>query len=218
MARKEHKYHYIYKITCLKNNRYYIGMHSTSNLEDGYLGGGKRIKNSIKKHGKEFHRKEILEFLDNRKLLINREIEIINQELLNDPLCINLSLGGSGGSIHHKWTNAEQKKFNKKSQLKMKFLWENDPNWARNFKDKLSIKLEERVKSGNFIRFDWTNRKHKEETKKRMSEKASLRTGNKNSQFGRIWIYNTELKENKKISKDSLEIFINSGWIKGRKM
>lgn len=31
------KYHYIYKTTCLITNRYYIGMHSTDNLEDGYI-------------------------------------------------------------------------------------------------------------------------------------------------------------------------------------
>ena len=69
MSRKGRKYHYIYKITCLKNNRYYIGMHSTDNLEDGYMGGGKRIKNSVKKHGKDAHRKEILEFFESRDLL-----------------------------------------------------------------------------------------------------------------------------------------------------
>lgn len=41
MARKEHKYHYIYKITCIKTKRYYIVMHSTDKLNDGYMGGGK---------------------------------------------------------------------------------------------------------------------------------------------------------------------------------
>lgn len=28
-------------------------MHSTDNLDDGYVGSGKRLWNSIKKHGKE---------------------------------------------------------------------------------------------------------------------------------------------------------------------
>ena len=97
MARKEKKYHYIYKITCLRNERYYIGMHSTDNLEDGYMGGGKRIKNSVKKHGKDAHRKEILEFFENREDLRNREIQLVNEELLNDPMCINLNKGGDGG-------------------------------------------------------------------------------------------------------------------------
>ena len=31
----ERKYHYLYKITNLVNNKYYYGIHSTDNLEDG---------------------------------------------------------------------------------------------------------------------------------------------------------------------------------------
>ena len=71
--RKERRYHYIYKTTCIITGRYYIGMHSTDNLDDGYLGSGKRLWFSINYHGKENHTKEILEFLDSRKLLKERE-------------------------------------------------------------------------------------------------------------------------------------------------
>ena len=40
---KKHKYHYIYKTTCNVTGKYYIGMHSTSNLNDGYIGSGRRL-------------------------------------------------------------------------------------------------------------------------------------------------------------------------------
>lgn len=72
-------------------------MHSTSNLEDGYMGSGTILRRSIRKHGKDNHTKEILEYLSNRELLILREIEIVTKELISDGKCMNLKEGGSGG-------------------------------------------------------------------------------------------------------------------------
>ena len=99
MPRKQHKYHYIYKTTCSVTGRWYIGMHSTHNLEDEYIGSGKRLWLSINKHGRDAHTKEILEFLPNRESLKAREKELVNESLLTDPLCMNLQIGGGGGFI-----------------------------------------------------------------------------------------------------------------------
>ena len=61
------------------------------------------------------------------------------------------------------------------------------------------------------------NRKHSEETKKKISKANSiLQKGNKNSQFGTCWI--TKDDQNKKINKEELQSYIDNGWIKGRKM
>ncbi len=76
-------------------------MHSTDNLEDGYLGSGKVLKYSIRKHGRENHIFEILEFLPSRKELGLREQQIVNDALLTNPLCMNLRYGGDGGSSGH---------------------------------------------------------------------------------------------------------------------
>lgn len=90
------KHNYIYKTICQITGKYYIGMHSTNNLDDGYLGSGIQLSNSILKHGKVNHHREILLFTDTRELLVDKEREIVNEYLLQDPLCMNLMKGGSG--------------------------------------------------------------------------------------------------------------------------
>jgi len=211
MARKERKYHYIYKITCLKNNRYYIGMHSTDNLEDGYFGGGKRIKNSVKKHGKDAHRKEILEFFENRDLLKNREIELVNEDLLNDPMCMNIQPGGGGGFIN--------KDHMKKAQLAAaistnKKIKENPEKWKKlmeNNSEKISEKLKSLYRLGEIIP-SFKGKNHSQETILKMKDSATGKhKGEKNSQFGTIWITNG--KENKKIKKNEN---IPNSWRRGR--
>lgn len=96
MPRKPYDYHYIYKTTNLINGKFYIGMHSTFNIEDGYLGSGKILSYSIKKYGKENFKIEIIEFLANRDLLKEREHELVNESLIKDPQCMNIRLGGGG--------------------------------------------------------------------------------------------------------------------------
>ena len=88
------KYHFIYKTTNLINNKYYIGMHSTDKINDGYMGSGSRLWRSIQHYGKENFKVEILEHLSDRKTLKIREAEIVNKEIIKDPLCMNLALGG----------------------------------------------------------------------------------------------------------------------------
>jgi len=205
------KYHYIYKTTCLITNRYYIGMHSTDNLEDGYQGSGKRLWHSINKYGRENHKTEILEFLPNRKQLKQRESKIVNEELISDELCMNLQLGGGGGFIdsnhYDKFTEARKLGY-KKGLAKQAWLKENDEEWYSNYKKALSKNA---LKHDLHLKYDWTGKSHSKETKQKMSEKAKLRTGNKNSQFGKRWITNGT--ESKKIHIDEN---IPDGWKLGR--
>ena len=97
MLQKERKYHYIYKTTCIITGKYYVGMHSSDSLNDNYLGSGKLLNFSIRKYGNKNHKREILEILECRNQLKDREKEIVNEELLSDPLNINLAYGGEGG-------------------------------------------------------------------------------------------------------------------------
>ena len=108
--RKERKYHFIYKTTNLLSGRYYIGMHSMDNLEDGYLGSGLYLKRSLNKHGKENHKLEILEFCTSREELKSRETEIVNLKEIAKKECMNLRVGGQGRENDHIITAETRKK------------------------------------------------------------------------------------------------------------
>jgi group I intron endonuclease len=95
-----HQYHYIYKVTNKVNGKFYIGIHSTNNLEDGYLGSGTAIRTAIEKYGVENFGKEILEFCESRESVLNREKELITEDLVRSDLCYNLKTGGSSGFIY----------------------------------------------------------------------------------------------------------------------
>lgn len=94
------KYYYLYKVTDLITDDIYIGVHETENLDDGYLGSGKRITNSIRKYGKSRFDKEILEFFDNATDMYLREAEIVTEEFCSRKDVLNMSPGGFGGTIH----------------------------------------------------------------------------------------------------------------------
>lgn len=42
--------------------------------------------------------------------------------------------------------------------------------------------------------------------------------GEGNSQFGTCWIHNLDLKQSMKIKKENIDMFIQAGWVKGRKI
>jgi hypothetical protein len=217
MARKEKQFHYLYKITNAKNSKYYIGMHSTHNLDDGYMGSGKRITNSIRKHGLEVHTKEILEYFDDRESLRQKEIQLVNEDLLKDPMCMNINKGGDGGWLLE-WqkkggANAGKKnwqdqkfveKIKKSSSKTMNRLW-SDPQYRESML----------IHSAKAFKGKQHTDEYKDMMSRIMTEKQS---GEFNSQFGKIWIYNAEEKKSIRITKDVMQNYIDAGWTKGRKM
>ena len=94
MSRVKHKYNYFYKITNNLNNHFYYGVHSTDNLDDGYMGSGVRLHYAYKKYGIENFSKEILKFFDTREQANQYEAEIVTEELVKDNNCYNVILGG----------------------------------------------------------------------------------------------------------------------------
>lgn len=215
MARKKANIHYIYKTTCNVTGKWYIGMHSTTRLEDGYMGSGKILRYSIRKHGPENHTKDILEFHETREELIFREREIITKELISDGKCMNLKEGGNGGFSSEEHMNKCSKAGVDGRLEKLK----NDSNFKENMFKISSEAQKKKYIMGVLSGFNGGSRfesKHSDETKQLMSEvKKGTGTGETNSQFGTCWI--TKEGINKKIKKEDLETYINNGWVRGRK-
>lgn len=210
------KYHYLYKTTNLINGNYYVGIHSTYEMKDGYLGSGTRLWNSIYKYGKENFIKEELEFFESREELVQREKEIVNEQLLQDSLCMNLKPGGDGGfcSEEHKkkWIKVGSDAGNKKQ----KELWESDKDWIEKQKEiRKNYWNDPEYRKKALVGFSFKDKKHSNETKNKIGKTNSLKQkGENNSQFGTMWINNG--KEVKKIRKE--EFIKYKGWKLGRKI
>ena len=208
------KFHYIYRITNKLNGKFYIGMHSTDNLDDGYFGSGKYLWNSIRKHGKENHTLEILEQLDSRESLVAREKEIVNKEFLENVLSMNLKVGGDGG-----FPRPDQSFWNEAHAVAFHSAGAKASNLARKGKGSSDFHKEQTpkgvkaalVKNGNH----WIGKHQTDEHKRKIGEiNSKLQSGSGNSQFGTCWV--CQPNESRKIKKEDLSIWLDLGWKSGR--
>jgi hypothetical protein len=216
MAKKQYgtrkKYHYIYKTTNMLSGRYYIGMHSTDDLNDGYLGSGTLLRRSINKHGRENFKIEILEFVNSREELAAREKEIVSLQEIAKKECMNLKVGGNGGlssaehayKFHAAGGKATRQLLSKRHVERLQSDDTYRKNWITNVKKGLE--------AAGFPEGTFKGRKHKPETIELMKKaKQETGKGHKNSQYGTCWI--TDEYQNRKIYKGDL---IPEGWRLGR--
>ena len=91
--------HYIYKTTFTETGEYYIGKHSTSKLNDNYVGSGLAL---TKEKLSEPFTHEILEYCETSDLAYEREKVIIGNLYLTDELCLNRCGGGWRGKADNR--------------------------------------------------------------------------------------------------------------------
>ncbi len=190
-------------------------MHITSNLNDGYLGSGKHLQYSIKKYGKENFKREILIYTETRELLIELEKLIVNEQLIKDMLCMNIMTGGHGGFGH--LTDDQKSELSKKANLALKFKLQNDLDFSKKYYENRKLARLSGDKHHWHINPNhsgwFAGKCHTEESKRKIGEANSTKQkGELNSQFGKKWIYNINLKQNKRVKKEQLEEYLNTGW------
>lgn len=200
----------VYKTTNKITNKIYIGKHQTKDLNDGYIGSGKRLWNSICKYGIENFEKEILFVFETEAEMNAKEKQLVTEEFCLREDTYNLCPGGKGGwgYVNSNLPNGMEGKSQTQKQ-KTIAATTIQKNFEKILNDKESYqnwlnKLKERPPTRGT-----TGKKYSEETKKKMSESKK---GSHNSQFGTMWITNGN--DNRKIKKEDL---IPEGWYKGRK-
>jgi hypothetical protein len=167
MPRKQKKYNYIYKTTNLINNKFYIGMHSTDNLDDGYLkdplcmnirpggeGGGLFGKNN------GFYGKKITE--ENKIKMLNALLEKrkdpsfikkLNKKL-SDSATKHFKEGGLNSFFNKKHTDDTKKKIGEKNSVHQKGEGNSQFGtcWIYNDKESKKIKNSELEQ---YLKCDW---------------------------------------------------------------
>lgn len=76
---------------------FYYGIHSTNEINDGYLGSGRHLSIDKKKYGKDFFKKDILKFFNSREEASEYEKNIVTEELVRNNNCYNIKIGGDYG-------------------------------------------------------------------------------------------------------------------------
>ena len=114
---------YVYKTTCLINNKFYVGKHEAESFDKYYYGSGIKLKNAIKKYGKKNFIVEIICWCKDLNELNNKETYWIDKlDAKNPKIGYNIADGGDGGDLISNNPNKEDimkrvseglKKFNK---------------------------------------------------------------------------------------------------------
>ena len=203
----KHYYNYFYRVVNLITENFYYGVHKTSNLNDMYMGSGKYIKNAIKKYGKENFKREILKFFNTFEEALDYEAKIVNDNVLNDPKCYNLKIGGKGGSAKGRISPMKNKHH---SEITRKKISNSEKGISKNKGMRMSDITKRKISLNNGMR---NNGYLVSGNKNGMFNK----TKEKNPNYNTIWIYNKDLNYTKRIDKTLLDEYLLKGWVKGRK-
>lgn len=220
-------YGYIYKTINLVNGKIYIGQkHSNKFLGNKYLGSGKRFKDAVKHYGEEAFKVELLEEVDSKDLIDDREIYWIAQFNSTDSAVgYNMSKGGNVN-------RAMIGEYNPSKRLEVR---------AKISKNAIGNKWsfgrkhtkEELIKMSNAL----MGRAVTEETRKKLSENAKINpnygmrgkhVSNDTKQKLRLahlgkshaskgYIHITNDVEDKMIPENDFEVYQQQGWRRGRK-
>ncbi len=214
------KFYTVYCTTNRINGKYYIGVHQTTDLQDGYLGSGKILKRSIAKYGVAAFEKDICQIYGSAKEAFAKE-ELLVRVHRRNKLCMNLREGGAGGYDYINATGIRSTSVDELNLARVRKL-KSDPLFRARFSAATSagrakavltpLQIQQRAARSRrqqaLIALAWKGKHHTLESRQLMSAK---KIGHLNNQFGTCWITDGQL--NRKMRRNDP---LPTGWKLGR--
>lgn len=111
------QYIFVYQTICEPNGKSYIGVHKTSNINDGYIGCGVSKQSdanrdmvfhkAIRKYGYSSFTRNILDFFDDYQSALEEEKWLVNNQWVKQPSNYNSAVGGRGNTTD--WMSNDKK-------------------------------------------------------------------------------------------------------------
>ena len=176
----------IYETTNKITGKKYRGAHVCKTLDDGYLGSGKLLLKAIAKYGIENFERHVLKECDSVEDMYQQESIFVDKEWVESENTYNLKVGGEGG---FDYIHKHGKRWNDEKRLIH------------------SIEMKKKRSSGEWgplsgipANFTFKNKKHSEESKKKISENNASNL-NEDVVNKRISDWNSLKNEKGKITK-----------------
>jgi len=215
---------YLITNTAVNPLMYYVGL--TKNELDrrlqehitlGRHEGNKLLSDAIIEYGKRNFTIEVIEEVDESEARIKEDYYIRKYKShYRDGCGYNMKYETCSYEKHYHGANQELIEDN----IRNGRAWNYGIGFSQQSKEKMRKTKKHRYSLGLYTNF---NTNHSQETKNKIAEskrgKKLTEEHRKNiakSSVGRIWIYNPELNERKFVKQDELEMFLESGWRKGR--
>lgn len=208
-------WYYVYQITNLLNGKIYVGIHRTSDIDDGYMGSGKLLRRAYRKYGMHRFSKKILFYCNSEEELISAESRIVTSDFVRRKNTYNLTEGGrdfgkqarvKGGRIVGSLTSKQKRGYHSPEAKQRHKEVMPEVNARLKFEQK-GFYNPDTQKEMRRRACSPAAKEKRNETLKRIKHQQ----GERNSRYGTIWITNGE------ISKSVLkEEQIPEGFWKGR--
>ena len=235
MART-YKYHFIYHIRILigsKKDYFYVGLHSTNNIDDDYCGSGTKVSRIIKglrKKGhkdSEIYKRTIITFATSRKEVVELESIYVTPNIRDNKYCLNNISGGKANFGLSDETRAKMSKVAKgrkiSDETKKKI---SKTNTGKHHTDETRTKIsknsamkrpEVREMASITTKNNWKNenvRRKRIEGLRKVFDTDDFRKKLSDNTRCTKWL-NKDGK-NKRVHIDEVELYITNGWSIGR--